>query len=782
MLDQSESHPKSYLPTDDRPPLAGPEAQDTASSDASPSSPTLQRNQKNKLTMILLALLVSVLSFGLAAGVYFSKQSQDKRSQASGHAGDKYSMRERFGFGFATQICDDADPNSPCEKNLSSFPDYKQLGAGWYFDWSWGKGEKGGPYPGLEWLALVGGWNSSNDDKIETTICDSVRREVKAHPEKYPAGMRWSVGNEIGYDDGRNDQMYAQAFAAWKRCLKSIDPSFQVGTGAIIQPDLRTTGAHQIVCVGKDDYSSGYNYFKRYMKKLRQMGKDEGNESKYLPDFVLMHGYTMCNGASGPNNGNERNVELLKRAMRDYRQAMKEVGLQRKDLIIKEYSPLHTYDVNTLKNYMTATVDFLANAKDQNLGNPDDNYRLVQKWAWFVFNDANYDGDAHKSANVALFDKNSRRIKELGKHYQQLVAKYTKDEPTPTKTKATPTVMPSPTQVALSPTPITGDIVVDKDQVVVEAEAFDKKYQSDSQQRIKIKEAATASFGKYLEIWDRNYNSNEIRKRTWVQYSFKVEQAGNYKVYVRYQTPDYAHDSAYYQFDNAAAKTMWLPVNQDKWGWYVIKTYLNSGDHTLTLGPREPGVKFDVLVIAPAEVKFQDPTKFSATPTPTRQTLPPVTTAPSTPTPAEHPGPPVYPLNQKIEFESCKQAEPLCGADVLVKAVAGSQAVQFNPQLANQYGYNPNAPSVSYKFKTSPDKSGYWLLLKANGQSWESDSVFVKIDDNKEFSLSLPHQLEWKRIWVNIPYKPEHTITFTMRESGAILDAFSISTSAVFPK
>ncbi len=742
--------------------------------------------------MILLVLLVGVLSFGLAAGVYFSKQSQDKRSQASGHAGDKYSMRERFGFGFATQICDDTDPNSPCEKNLSSFPDYKQLGAGWYFDWSWGKGEKGGPYPGLEWLALVGGWNSSNDDKIETTICDSVRREVKAHPEKYPAGMRWSVGNEIGYDDGRNDQMYAQAFAAWKRCLKSIDPSFQVGTGAIIQPDLRSTGAHQIVCVGKDDYSSGYNYFKRYIKKLRQMGKDEGNESKYLPDFVMMHGYTMCNGASGPNSGNERNVELFKRAMRDYRQAMKEVGLQRKDLIIKEYSPLHTYDVNTLKNYMTATVDFLANAKDQNLGNPDDNYRLVQKWAWFVFNDANYSGNANQSANVALFDKNSRRIKELGQNYKQLIAKYANGEPTLTQVRVTPTspiptTTPSQTRAAPSPTLMAGDVMVDRDQVAVEAEAFNKKHVVENiptlptEYQVQTLTDETASGGRYLYFGFSNFDITQVDKLVWTRYNFSVKRSGNYKIYVRYKARDYNFDSAFYKIDSSGYKTMWLPVGGDNWRWYVIKTYLTKGRHSLTLAPREIAT-FDVLVIVPAEVKFQDPTRILPTPTPTPRTLPPVTTAPATPTPVVELSSPVYGLGQKIEFESCKQAEPLCGADVLVKAVAGSQAVQFNPQLANQYGYNPNAPSVSYKFKTNQNRSGYWLLLKANGQSWESDSVFIKIDNNREFSLSLPHQLEWKRVWVNIPYKPEHTITFTMRESGAILDAFSISTSAVFPE
>ncbi len=383
----------------------------------------------------------------------------------------KYTMHQRFGFGFDQHNC-----ASGCAgRSLDEF-NYQNLNAGWYFDWGSGNGNSGGPKVNLEYMGLVGGYRSSSDAEIASE-CKGLKAKIIANRSKYPSGMMWTVGNEIGWDDGRSAATYAREFSAWRTCLKSIDPTFKVGTGAIIQPTLRLPFNNKdIVCVNKEypvkdtgltdanGYQSGTNYFIAFIKALR----DQYNN---LPDFVVNHGYTPCNNASYATT-NWKSSGLFEASIVEQRRVMKLLGLQNIDLIIKEFAPLPYTDYTSIQTYMSQTVDFLVNRnKNTDLGQPEDNYRMVQRWAWFNLN--SWKGKvAQDNTNypaLELFDTNALTIKPLGiKYRDEFIAKYTAAEsagctltptlaptrtPTPTPTR-TPTPVPTSTPTATrTPTP-----------------------------------------------------------------------------------------------------------------------------------------------------------------------------------------------------------------------------------------------------------------------------------------------------------------------------------------
>ena len=81
--------------------------------------------------------------------------------------------------------------------------------------------------------------------------------------------------------------------------------------------------------------------------------------------------------------------------IRAFRRWMKDRGQQDKPLIVSEYGFLyyHILDADRDKaqarvtSFMLKTFDYFMNTKDRDLGYPGDDYRLVQRWAWYSLDD-----------------------------------------------------------------------------------------------------------------------------------------------------------------------------------------------------------------------------------------------------------------------------------------------------------------------------------------------------------------------------------------------------------
>ncbi|KKU92006.1 MAG: hypothetical protein UY21_C0007G0025 [Microgenomates group bacterium GW2011_GWA1_48_10] len=323
-----------------------------------------------------------------------------------------YQARERFGSGGTGWGVANIS-----NKDWQNF--WKEYGVGWYVDWSY----KFTPPAQAAFLAsvnkerltLVG---KSKNDRYSAANCQALKNTVAANPEAFGvAKTLWSVGNELGYDDpGMTATLYATQFISWRDCIKSINPNYKVGSGAIISPYTRHPRAYgpDSGCVASlSDPASGESYFRTYINRIRAL-----NGAK-LPDFIVMHGYFWCmptpTGVSNPQLSRFINQINL------YRAEMKQLGLQGKDLIIKEFFDTSSggYPGGRV-GFMTDAVNFLMNARDTNLGNPGDDFHLVQRFAWFnLINDL-----AGATYTQTLRSNNFASWTALGNNYQSLIKKY----------------------------------------------------------------------------------------------------------------------------------------------------------------------------------------------------------------------------------------------------------------------------------------------------------------------------------------------------------------------
>ncbi|MFH0863879.1 MAG: hypothetical protein V1858_02245 [Candidatus Gottesmanbacteria bacterium] len=278
-------------------------------------------------------------------------------------AADKYTVRQRFGAG-----------GVGWPHTIDELP-WQNLDIGWYHDWY----NEGGPRNGLEYMGMAGGYTTSYPDSSLAASCQSLKTQILTSSWKYPNGMMWTIGNEIGWDVEMGPLTAATHFEKWRDCLKSINPTFQVGTGAIaglwIKLATETTPHDPSTCTSLTDPASGRSYFEKYLEKI--INDTNGDQTKY-PDLVVTHAYPNC------VEWNTASVHII---VDEVRKIMKTHGMQNKDLVIKEWGDNRTnitYD--TRVNFLTDSSNFFFTEKDTDLGNPDDNYRMVQRWAWFILN------------------------------------------------------------------------------------------------------------------------------------------------------------------------------------------------------------------------------------------------------------------------------------------------------------------------------------------------------------------------------------------------------------
>lgn len=281
---------------------------------------------------------------------------------------DKYTVKQRFGAG-----------GVGWNHSIDELP-WQQLGIGWYQDWNSGccTDQSGGPRNGLEYLGMAGGYTASYPDSPTAPSCQSLKTRIQSSPSKYPNGMMWTIGNEIGWDVNMGPLTAATHYEKWRNCLKDINPSFQVGTGAIASIWVKLameTSPGGGCASGLSDPSSGLNYFDNYLGRI--IADANGDTSKY-PDLIVTHGYPNCVSWD---------VTSLQTLISETRKVMKKYGLQNKDLVIKEFGDNRTdISYDTRLNFLSSASNLFLTYKDTNLGQSNDDYRMVQRWAWFILN------------------------------------------------------------------------------------------------------------------------------------------------------------------------------------------------------------------------------------------------------------------------------------------------------------------------------------------------------------------------------------------------------------
>jgi hypothetical protein len=285
--------------------------------------------------------------------------------------------------------------------------DAAQIQAGWYHDYNQ---QLTPSHPaGMIYHQMLR--TSLNTQTLE----QSIGPLVDANP-----GTIWVLGNEP--DHQGQDNMTPAAYAVFYHdvytFLKARDATSRVAVASIVQATpIRLRYLDMVLAA----------YEERYGHQLPT-------------DVWTLHGFNLperCGWGAGIPPGladfaaegvpclspysEHGNIETFKARLRAFRQWMSDHGYRDHPLILSEYgillTPFHGFSYPIVRDYMTASFDFMLNTTDSAIGYPADSNRLVQQFAWFSLNYYAYSPTTGQGLNGNLFDHGSRTLLSLGKDY-----------------------------------------------------------------------------------------------------------------------------------------------------------------------------------------------------------------------------------------------------------------------------------------------------------------------------------------------------------------------------
>jgi len=293
--------------------------------------------------------------------------------------------------------------------------DAARLGAGWYHNY----GVRKTPQTpgGIQHHQMV-------HANINTTnLPASLGPTVDANP-----GAIWILGNEPDRygQDGVTAAQYAVFFHEVYTFLKARDPSSRIAIGGVVQPTpLRLRYLDLILT----------EYQQRYGVTMPVEIWDIHNfilpENCYWGASIPpgLEAYQSEGKPCDATLNEHGNITIFKQQIRTFRQWMKDRGFRQHPLMISEYgillSKYHGYDYARVRNFMTASFDYMLNTTDPDLGYTADGNRLVQEFAWFSLNYWEFNINTYFGLNGNLFDHDSRQIMPLGLDYANYTKKVT---------------------------------------------------------------------------------------------------------------------------------------------------------------------------------------------------------------------------------------------------------------------------------------------------------------------------------------------------------------------
>jgi hypothetical protein len=317
-------------------------------------------------------------------------------------AAEPLSILDRFGLGFLGY--------GP----LTSYP-LERVPFGWYSDWSFA--ESPARPGGVEYVQLIRVREGSYPPNW-----DAVARAARANP-----GSLWIIGNEPEciWQDNRTPEQYAEIYRQCYQFLKEVDPTSQIAIGGVVQPTplrlqwLDRAMAHYQALYGAPMPVDVWNI---HIQITLERRGDYGSE--------IPAGIDADRGADYPWWENA-NVDIFRQLIWDFRHWMAQRGQTDKPLIISEYGVLYPsqfFDTlggmpgdERVKRFMRETFEFLLSARDEGLGYPGDDHRLVQRWLWFSLNYPLPGQTADPPFNGGLCDPFTRELTIFGEYYEQLL-------------------------------------------------------------------------------------------------------------------------------------------------------------------------------------------------------------------------------------------------------------------------------------------------------------------------------------------------------------------------
>ncbi|MCB0198485.1 MAG: hypothetical protein KDI03_00285 [Anaerolineae bacterium] len=253
-----------------------------------------------------------------------------------------------------------------------------KLGLGWYLDWH--VDSEPVKADGLEFAQMV---------RVRGENYFPARADIIAAIAANP-GSLWLIGNEpdVRWQDNTTPSQYAARYHELYTLIKTLDPSAQVAIGAVTQvTPLRLQYIEEILAayealVGEPMPVDVWNIHAFILREER----DSWGVS-------IPPGFDMDQGMLWEIEDHD-DMALFQQEIVDFRRWMARNGQRDKPLIVTEYGilmpPEYGFPPEKVTEFMRATFDYLLNARDEEIGYPSDDNRLVQKLAWYSLSDTVY--------------------------------------------------------------------------------------------------------------------------------------------------------------------------------------------------------------------------------------------------------------------------------------------------------------------------------------------------------------------------------------------------------
>ena len=284
-------------------------------------------------------------------------------------------LDNRIGFGLAAK----ADEKYWSEK----------LGTQWYFDWGTLESPKKRDLEYWQTIRVHQGGYSPSSEKIIS---------IAKH---YP-GYTWIIGNEPDniYQDNTTPERYAHIYHELYTKIKSNDPTAKIAIAGVSQPTpARILYLETVLATYEQSYGKKMpiDWWNIHAYVLREEKDSWGAD---LPVGInLEHGELYEIDQHG-------NLEIFKNNLITFRKWIKDQGYQNTPLVITEFGILipedFGYSLDFISDYLNATCEWLLFYQDIEIGYPADDYRLIQKFAWFSLSDPTF-----VSSSLANFEQNS---------------------------------------------------------------------------------------------------------------------------------------------------------------------------------------------------------------------------------------------------------------------------------------------------------------------------------------------------------------------------------------
>jgi hypothetical protein len=243
---------------------------------------------------------------------------------------------------------------------------------GWYLDWNIHVApERTSDFEFVQMARLQQGEARNSAEEIG--------RAAQTHP-----GALWLIGNEpdVAWQDNSTPEQYVRAYHDLYQTIKTADPTARLAIGGISQvTPLRMRYLQKIWDLYRAQYAADMpvDVWNIHTFVLR--------EEKDSWGVGLPPGFDDATDGTLWNIEDHNRVDLLQREVVAFRRWMALHGQRQKPLIVSEYGILmpadYGFSPEIVAAYLTDSFTYFSTARDAQVGNTNDDNRLVQRWCWY---------------------------------------------------------------------------------------------------------------------------------------------------------------------------------------------------------------------------------------------------------------------------------------------------------------------------------------------------------------------------------------------------------------